>query len=84
MFNFHPDGGQFDFVWPPARTMRHTPMWALGTCGEPNEIKKNTHPENITALSRDQVSLLAAIPNPGWMEVRAAKSRTRATLHEWC
>ena len=30
------------------------PMWALSTCGEPNEIKKNTHPKNSTALSRDQ------------------------------
>ena len=25
-------------------------MWALSTCGEPDEIKKNTHPKNITAL----------------------------------
>ena len=24
------------------------------TCGEPGEIKKNTHPKNITALHRDQ------------------------------
>ena len=24
------------------------------TCGEPNEIKKNTHPNNITALFREQ------------------------------
>ena len=24
------------------------------TCGEPDEIKKNTHPKNITALFRDQ------------------------------
>ena len=24
------------------------------TCGEPDEIKKNTHPKNITALVRDQ------------------------------
>ena len=30
-------GAQFDFVWLPAR-------------GEPNEIKKDTHPKNITAL----------------------------------
>ena len=29
-------------------------MRALGTCGEPDEIKKNTHPENITARVRDQ------------------------------
>ena len=25
------------------------------TCGEPDEIKKNTHPKYITALLRDQV-----------------------------
>ena len=25
-------------------------MWALSTCGEPNDIKKNTHPENVTTL----------------------------------
>ena len=36
--------------------VRCTPMWALSTCGEPDEIKKNTHPKNITtALFRDQV-----------------------------
>ena len=29
------------------------------TCGEPNEIKKNTHPKNITALFREQVRRLA-------------------------
>ena len=38
-----PRGGQFEFVWLDARTPR--PMWALSTCGELNEIKKNTHPE---------------------------------------
>ena len=27
------------------------------TCGEPNEIKKNTHPENVTALFREQAKL---------------------------
>ena len=26
------------------------------TCGEPGEIKKNTHPKNITALPREQAS----------------------------
>ena len=31
------------------------PMWAPSTCGEPDEIKKNTHPKNITALFRDRV-----------------------------
>ena len=31
---------------------------AMGrTCGEPNEIKKNTHPKYITALFREQTSL---------------------------
>ena len=29
-------------------------MWALSTCGEQDEIKKNAHPKNITALLRDQ------------------------------
>ena len=29
-------------------------MWALSTCGEPDEIKKNTHPEYITAPFRAQ------------------------------
>ena len=29
-------------------------MWALSTCSEPNEITKNTHPMNITALSHGQ------------------------------
>jgi len=29
------------------------PMWALSTCGEPDEIKKNTHPKNITAQVRE-------------------------------
>ena len=57
----HPDGGQFDFVWPPARTM-HTPMWALSTCGESDEIKKNTHPTYITAAFREQVLEL----RPSW------------------
>ena len=28
-------------------------MWALSTCGEPDESKKNTHPKNITALFRE-------------------------------
>ena len=32
-------------------------MWALSTCGEPNEIKKNTHPGNITALFGEQASV---------------------------
>ena len=40
----HPHGGQSDFVWLSARTMR--PHVGLNTCGGPNEIKKkNTHPK---------------------------------------
>jgi len=34
-------------------------MWALSTCGEPDEIKKDTHPKNITALFRDRARTLA-------------------------
>ena len=30
------------------------PVGVHRTCGEPNEIKVNTHPTNITALFRDQ------------------------------
>jgi len=41
-------GGQFDLVLSPARAMHHTPMWALGTCGEPNEIKGTAHIRCLT------------------------------------
>ena len=34
--------------------VRCTPMGRTDTCGDPNEIKKNTHPKNITALFRAQ------------------------------
>ena len=30
------------------------PVWAPGTCGEPNETKKNTHPKIVTPLLYDQ------------------------------
>ena len=43
-------GGHFGFVWLTARTMRHTPMGMGRTCGEPYEIKENTHRKNDTAL----------------------------------
>ena len=56
---FNPDGGQFDFVWPPTRTMRHTPMGRA--CGEPNEAKKSTHPKYTTVLARWQVCELPSI-----------------------
>ena len=47
---FHPHGGQSDFVWHTARTAYGAYTW-----GEPDEVKKNTHPENITALFCHQV-----------------------------
>jgi len=34
-------------------------MWALSTCGEPDDIKKTTHPTNGTALCRGQVPAAA-------------------------
>ena len=37
---FHLVGIPFDFVWLPART----PHVGFSTCGEPNKVKKNTHP----------------------------------------
>ena len=48
---FDPDGGQFDFVWlsPHVR-----PMGVHRTCGEPDEIRRNTHPKNIAPLFREQ------------------------------
>ena len=61
---FHPRGSQFDIVWLPARTPhggeRHTGV--IRTCGEPDEIKKNTHPEDITPLARAQVFILVGVP----------------------
>jgi hypothetical protein len=44
---FHPNGSQSDFARPPARTMHPHGMGVHRTRGEPNEIKKNPHPENI-------------------------------------
>ena len=37
------------------------PMGVHRTCGEPDEIKKNTHPKNITALIRDQVGTVTGV-----------------------
>ena len=42
----NPDGGQFDIS---SGSPHVRPTRALSTCGEPDEMKKNTHPENITA-----------------------------------
>ena len=50
LFNFNPMGvNSISSGSPHVR-----PMWALSTCGEPGEIKKSTHPKNITALFREQ------------------------------
>ena len=46
---FHPHGGQSDFVWLSARTPHGGASYVWG---EPDEIKKNTHPKNIPALFR--------------------------------
>ena len=37
------------------------PMGVHRTCGEPDEIKKNTHPKCVTALSRDQAFVEAQL-----------------------
>ena len=53
-FNFTPMGvNSISFGSPHVRC---TPMWALSTCGEPNKIKKNTHPKNIAARSHEQAT----------------------------
>ena len=36
-------------ISPGSPHVRCTPMRALSTCGEPDEIKKHTHPKHITA-----------------------------------
>ena len=48
---FHPMGVNSISFGPP----HIRPMWALSACGEPNEIKKNTHPKNLPALCHGQV-----------------------------
>ena len=45
------------------------------TCGEPDEIKKNTHPKNITALVRDQAQLPVATAQCS--ELRPAREKER-------
>ena len=49
-FNFTPMG--VNSISPGSPHVR--PMGVHRTCGEPDEIKKNTHPENFTALFREQ------------------------------
>ena len=53
-FNFTPMGVNPISPGPPR--VRCTPMWALSTCGGPDEIGENTHPEDITALFREQIA----------------------------
>ena len=46
-------------------------MWALSTCGEPDEIKKNTHPTYITTPVGEQVGEHAIkhdVDNIFWMD----------------
>ena len=40
-FSSTPDGDPFDFV----RLLARTPHVGFSTCGEPNKVKKNTHPQ---------------------------------------
>ena len=47
---FHPHGVNPISSGPP----HVRPMWALSTCGEPDEIKKNTQPKNITLFSTEK------------------------------
>ena len=42
--------------------VRCTPMWALSTRGEPDETKKNTHPNNIYPLFRAQATCTSRGP----------------------
>jgi len=46
---FYPNGGQFYFV--PAPRTCDAPHAMGRTCGEPTEIKKNTHPENMINIT---------------------------------
>ena len=48
------------------------------TCGEPNEIKKNTHPENVTALFLEQA------PAPLWrLSSNPRRLCSRRTRPRW-
>ena len=49
-FNFTPMGASSSSFGPPH--VRCTPVGVHLTCGEPNEIKKNTHPKNIAVPLR--------------------------------
>ena len=56
---FHPHGGQFDFVWlsPHVRPMGRT-------CGEPDEIKKIPTRKILPLFSRSRTSRSSAAPRP--------------------
>ena len=65
-FNFTPMG-----VNPISSGSPHVRCTPMGrTCGEPDEIKKNTHPEYFTALFREQVG-------DGKVKVRRVVANTR-------
>ena len=64
------------------------------TCGEPDEIKKNTHPKSTTALFRDQVvrkfeldachvrghAVQITVPEPGGAEGSARRHGSAVTV----
>ena len=62
-FNFTPMG--VNPISPGSPHVR--PMGVHRTCGGPDEIKKNTHPKNITALFRDRSGALTICQ---WVYVR--------------
>ena len=54
-------------------------MWALSTCGEPDEIKKNTHPKTFTALFRDRVPVPVGSQSSGITVYATASQTTRVS-----
>ena len=62
--------------------VRCTLMWALSTCGEPNEF--DLTPVGLV-LNRHMFENVH--PDLGYWnnrEIMSVKLHTRATLHEWC
>ena len=84
-FNTTQTGGQFDFVWPSARTMH--PHGAYRTCGAwpPDEIEKNTDTEQSTPHPPKKITPLsfwvgpALAPPPG-TTLQGGNSNTATNL----
>ena len=55
--------------------VRCTPTWALSTCGEPNEVKKNPHSKKITALLAGQTPGLVA-----WKQISTSAHSPGSTI----